>query len=46
MTERELREQIQRLPAEPIWHTKDLWIFFGYGAAFGVLIGFLVGLVF
>lgn len=45
MTERELREQTQRLPSGPIWHNKDLFIFFGYGVAFGVLIACIAGWV-
>lgn len=29
---------------QPIWHTKDLWLFFGFGSLFGLIIGFLLGL--
>ena len=29
---------------QPIWHTKDLWIFFAYGSILGAIAGFLLGL--
>jgi hypothetical protein len=32
------------LKNQPIWHTKDLWIFFMFGFLSGFLVGFLAGL--
>ena len=28
---------------QPIWHTKDLWIFFAYGSILGFIVGLLFG---
>jgi hypothetical protein len=30
---------------QAIWHDKDLWYFFSLGSLFGLLVGFLLGLL-
>ena len=35
------REWIKR---QAVWHDSDLWLFFAFGAGFGLIAGFLLGL--
>jgi len=32
------------LKRQPLWHDKDLWLFFTFGSLAGLLVGFLLGL--
>ena len=32
------------LKRQPLWHDKDLWIFFAFGSLAGLMVGFLLGL--
>lgn len=28
---------------QPIWHDRDLWLFYAFGAGAGLIVGFLLG---
>lgn len=34
----------QWMKKQAVWTDRDLWLFFGFGAGFGLLAGFLLGL--